>query len=360
VIGRDAAEPRESFQPPLYVHGLGHFHPENVIDNRFLEDLDIGTNDGWILERVGIRERRTVLPLDYIRRTRNADVRGAYEASLYTNAETGRRAALQALERAGITPKDVGMVVSGGCTTDASIPAEACRIAAALEIEAPAFDISSACSTFGAQLHVLSAMGLSLPPYVLVVSPENTTRVVSYADRSTAVLWGDGTSAAIVSTKVPSRVRIVKTTLDSSPSGWQAVRIPRFGHFVQDGSAVQRFAIKASVAAIREILGPARERVAANGGTIRFVGHQANRLMLEAVATRIEVGGHWHNIESFGNTGAAGAPSVLSQHWDELADGDVIVLAVVGSGLTWSSMLIEVGPPPRGWHVSLSTGKPEA
>jgi 3-oxoacyl-[acyl-carrier-protein] synthase-3 len=327
----------------IYLHGVGHFHPENIIDNRFLEDLDIGTSDAWILERVGIRERRTVLPLDYIRKTRNADVRGAWEASLYTNAETSRRAALQAIARAGIEPKDIGMVVSGGCTNDAAIPAEACRIAAALGVEAAAFDISSACSSFGAQLHVLSAMGAALPPYVLAVCPENTTRVINYSDRSSAVLWGDGTSAAVVSTKVPSRVRAVNTTLASSPSGWEAVRIPRFGHFVQDGAAVQRFAIKASVAAIREILAPARERVAVTGGTIRFVGHQANRLMLEAVTQRIEVGGHWHNIESFGNTGAAGAPSVLSQHWDDLVDGDVVVLAVVGSGLTWSSMLIEVG-----------------
>ncbi len=328
---------------PLFVHGVGHFHPENVIDNRFLEDLDIGTSDSWILERVGIRERRTVLPLDYIRRTRNADVRAGYEAALYTNAETAQRAALHALSRAGLAAKDVGMVVSGGCTTDASIPADACRVAAALGIEAAAFDIASACSSFGAQLHVLAAMGSALPPYVLLVSPENTTRVVDYADRSTAVLWGDGTSAAVVSSQVPARVRVTATTLESSPAGCDSVRIPRFGHFTQDGAAVQRFAIKATLAAVRELLVSARARVAETGGTIRFVGHQANRLMLEAVAQRIEVGAHWHNVETFGNTGAAGAPTVLSQHWDELAEGDVVVLAVVGSGLTWSSVQIEVG-----------------
>ena len=80
----------------LYLHGLGHFHSEVEIDNRFLEDLDIGTNDAWIMERVGIRTRRTLLPLDYIRETRNADPRMASEAMLYSNAETGRRAALMA------------------------------------------------------------------------------------------------------------------------------------------------------------------------------------------------------------------------------------------------------------------------
>ena len=73
----------------LYLHGMGHFHPENVITNRFLEELEIGTDEAWILERVGIRERRTVLPLDYIRQTKNRDPRAAHEASLYRNAETG-------------------------------------------------------------------------------------------------------------------------------------------------------------------------------------------------------------------------------------------------------------------------------
>jgi 3-oxoacyl-[acyl-carrier-protein] synthase-3 len=328
--------------PPLYVHGVGHFHPENVIDNRFLEELDIGTTDPWILERVGIRERRTVLPLDYIKKTRNADVRAAYEAALYSNVETGRRAALDALGRAGLTSKDIGMVVSGGCTNDAAIPAEACRIAAALGIEAVAFDLSSACSSFGAQLHLLASMS-GLPPYVLVVNPENTTRVVDYSDRATAVLWGDATSAAVVSSQVPARARVVKTTLASSPEGCDAVTIPRFGHFTQDGSAVQRFAIKASLAAVQALLPGARARILETHGAIRFIGHQANLLMLDAVARRIEVDSHWHNVESYGNTGAAGAPTVLSQHWSNLADGDVVVLAVVGSGLTWASVQIEIG-----------------
>ncbi|MEO7094033.1 MAG: ketoacyl-ACP synthase III, partial [Polyangiales bacterium] len=116
---------------PLHLHGVGHFHPENVIDNRFLEALDIGTTDEWILERVGIRARRTVLPLDYVKQTKNADLRAGHEAAMYSNVETGRRAALHALERAGLTPKDIGMVVAGGCTPEMAIPAEACRIAAA-------------------------------------------------------------------------------------------------------------------------------------------------------------------------------------------------------------------------------------
>lgn len=161
----------------LYLHSLGHFHPENVIDNQFLESLDIGTDDEWILERVGIRQRRTVLPLDFIRSSRNADLAAAQEAALYSNVETARRAALMALERAKLGPSDIGMVVAGGCAPEMQIPSEAARVANALGIEAPAFDVNSACSSFGAQLHLLAQM-TALPRFVLVVNPENTTRVV--------------------------------------------------------------------------------------------------------------------------------------------------------------------------------------
>lgn len=327
----------------LYLHGLGHFHPETVIDNRFLESLDIGTSDEWILERVGIRERRTVLPLDYLRTTRNADVRAGQEAATFSNVETGRRAGLMAIERAGLEPADIGMVIAGGCTPEMQIPSEACRIAAALGIEAPALDINSACSSFGAQLHLLAQMS-ALPRFVLVVNPENTTRVIDYRDRSSAVLWGDGTSAAVVSTQEPARVAITETLLASSPAGCALVTVPNFGHFAQEGSSVQRFAIKTTLACLDTMLPSARARAQQTGGRVRFIGHQANALMLDSVARRAEIDAadHFHNVESFGNTGAAGAPTVLSQRWAELGAGDTVVLVVVGSGLTWAALKLEV------------------
>jgi 3-oxoacyl-[acyl-carrier-protein] synthase-3 len=327
----------------LYLHAIGHFHPDNVIDNRFLQELDIGTDDEWILERTGIRERRTVLPLDYIRRTRNVDVRAGQEAAVYSNVETGKRAAMMALERAGLRAKDIGMVIAGGCCPEMPMPSEACRIAAALDIEAPAIDVNSACASFGVQLHMLASMA-RLPPYVLIVNPENTTRVVDYRDRSSCVLWGDGTSAAIASLEAPARVRIVETTLGSSPAAWAQVTIPRFGHFAQEGSVVQRFAIKTTQACVEAMLPAARARAARTGGALRFVGHQANLLVLESVVRRTHLAEHehWYNVIERGNTGAAGGPSVLSERWNELASGDVAILAVVGSGLTWSSALLEV------------------
>jgi 3-oxoacyl-[acyl-carrier-protein] synthase-3 len=322
---------------------MGHFHPETEIDNRFLEDLDIGTSDAWILERVGIRTRRSVLPLDYIRRTRNADVRAAQEASLYTNAETARRASLIALRRAGLNPSDIGLVLAGGCSAEMSIPAEACRVADALGIDAPAFDVSSACSSFGAQVWLLSALAKT-PMFVLVVNAENNTRVIDYRDRSSAVLWGDATSAAIFSAAVPARLRVGGATLGSHPRDWRAVTIPKHGHFQQEGAAVQRFAIRRTAACLQEALPAVRARLADANGKLHFIGHQANLLMLEAARRRagLAEAEHWSNVEHFGNTGAAGAPSVLSQHWNELAAGDDVLLVVVGAGLTWSSLHIDV------------------
>lgn len=324
----------------LYLHGLGHFHPENEIDNAFLESLDIGTNNRWITERVGIESRRTVLPLDYIRTTRNKDLRGAMEAVLYSNAETGRRAALNAIERAGLSPQDIGMVIAGGCSPDNCIPAEASRIANALGLGVPSFDLHAACSTFGAQLNLLDKMGTALPEYVLVVQPENITRVVDFSDRSTAVLFGDATSAAVVSTRVPARARIVCSTFGSDPSGCDEVTIPRLGYFGQNGSAVQKFAIKKMSALLTEIeegLEPERR------SRLIYVGHQANLTMLDSVCRRagIPPERHLHNIVRFGNQASAGAPTVLSQNWDRLRPGDVVALVVVGSGLSWSSLQIE-------------------
>lgn len=174
----------------LHLHGLGHFHPPNEITNAFLESLDIGTSDEWIMDRVGIRSRRSGLPLDYIRDTRNADPRAAIEAAEVSNAQMGARAAEMALERAGVSADQIGMVIGGGCAPDFAIPAEAARIANLLGIEAPCFDLASACTSYFAAVQMLSMMDpLKLPDFVLVIASEPMTRTVDYSDRNTAVLW---------------------------------------------------------------------------------------------------------------------------------------------------------------------------
>jgi 3-oxoacyl-[acyl-carrier-protein] synthase III len=329
----------------MYLHALGHFHPETLLTNDFLEDLGLETNDAWITERVGIRSRHTVLPLDYIRETRNRDVRGALEAAQYSNAQTGERAARMALERAGRSVKDVGMVIAGGCSPDECIPAEANRIAEALGIDAPSLDINAACSSFGAQLHFLTGMREErLPDFILVVNPENSTRVVDYSDRSSCVLWGDGTSAALLSPRVPGPWRITQTLLGGDPSGADKVRVPRAGHFIQQGAAVQTFAIKRATEtflSLREHY--LKSQPGRSPADLSLIGHQANLRMLEAVQRRTETSDarHFFNVDRRGNCGASGAPTVLSENWDNPAMGDAVAMAVVGSGLTWAGALLE-------------------
>ena len=326
----------------LYLHGLGHFHPENVITNAFLEELDIGTTDDWILERVGIRERRTLLPLDYIRETKNRDLRMATEVMVCGNAETGRRAAEMAIARAGISAQDVGMVISGSSAPDMVTPADACTIAAKLGLEVPCFDVNSACTSFHVAMNVLSMMDpAKVPTYVLSVVPEGVTRTVDYSDRSSAVLWGDGSTAAVLSTKERGRAEILGTAMESSPAGHDKVTIPRTGHFLQEGRTVQTFAIKKTVAGYRRL----RDAYAQEERRLHFVGHQANLSMLQKVCEMCEVAEdrHHHNVETFGNTAGAGSPGVVSMRWDEWTDADDVAVAGVGAGLTWASFLVRFG-----------------
>jgi 3-oxoacyl-[acyl-carrier-protein] synthase-3 len=323
----------------LHLHGIGHFHPENEITNAFLESLDIGTNEAWIMERVGIRSRRTVLSLDYIRQTKNEDPRAAREASSYDHAQLGARAARMAIERAGITPSDIGLVIAGGSAPDHTTPAEACTIAAALEIEKPAFDMNSACTSFFVPMHLLSMMDPArVPDFALIVTAETLTGVVDYRDRSTAVIWGDGAAAAVVSLRVPGRAQILGTTIESSPKGSEKVVIPRQSFFRQEGQAVQKFAVKAMTGMVRRF----QQEQTVAGRSMHFVGHQANVRMLESVsnACGIATGRHHHNVVDYGNTAAAGAPSVISMRWSAFSSEDDVAVAGVGAGLTWSSFLL--------------------
>lgn len=323
----------------LHLHGLGHFHPEHEITNRFLEELEIGTDEAWILDRVGIRSRRTVMPLDYIRATRNVDPRAGQEAATYDNAEMAARAARMAIARAGIALEDIGWVVGGGSAADTASPAEACNVARRLGLEVPAFDVNSACTSFFVAANLLSRMQpQAMPRFVLMVVPESLTKTVDYRDRATAVLWGDGAVAAVVSATEPGRAELIGTTMHSTPSGADKVVVPRQGFFRQEGGAVQKFAIKRTV----ECLESLRAEHASPTRSWGFVGHQANFRMLESVCRQCEIPPerHFSNVEQFGNTAAAGAPSVISQRWDDWTARDELGVVGVGAGLTWGGYVL--------------------
>jgi 3-oxoacyl-[acyl-carrier-protein] synthase-3 len=232
------------------------------------------------------------------------------------------------------------MVIAGSSSPDNVSPAEASAIATELGIEVPCLDMNSACSSFGMQINFLSRMKPdSLPPYILLVDSETLTKCVDYTDRSVAVLFGDGSSAAIVSTMLPARAAFMNCSFDSRPSAWEKVGITWGWRFYQDGNAVQGFAIRQTTNSVKIL----QDAFAAEAKRFIFIGHQANLLMLKTVSERrgIKPEHHWYNVDQFGNTGCCSAPAVLSMHWDEIKSGDRIAIAIVGAGLSWTHMLLK-------------------
>jgi 3-oxoacyl-[acyl-carrier-protein] synthase-3 len=328
--------------PNLQLHALGHAHPENELDNKFLESLDIGTSDEWIMERVGIRSRRTAMDLDYIRKTRNEDPRGAIEASYISNAGLAARAARMAVERAGISLSDVGMLIGGGCAPDTVSPAEACNISKELGIDIPSFDVNSACTSFFAGINVLSMMQPEkLPPYVLLIAADVMTRTVNYNDRASAVLWGDGSAAAVISTKEPANAEILDPVFAGNPLSAGLIVVPRLGHFHQEGRQVQMFAIKKTSAFVKEL----QAEYGQPDRNFHFIGHQANLRMLETVCGRCEIpeDRHHYNVDWYGNSGSSSSSCVASMSWEKWGPNDDIAMVGVGSGVAWSRYLIRFG-----------------
>jgi 3-oxoacyl-[acyl-carrier-protein] synthase-3 len=319
----------------IYVHGIGHFHPPNLIDSAFLEALDIGTTAKWIDEKLGIAERRTVLDLDYIRTTRNADFRAADEASAYTNADTAEIAAAMAFKRAGLSPRDIGVVISGSSTPRHLVPPEACILADRFGLEVPAMDINGACNSFLTQASMLAAMGENAPAdFYLIVQAENMTRHVSYNDRATAAIMGDCTTVVIVSTRVPAKMQVRDISLGCASSLWREAVIPVATHFYQNGREVKKFAVSKMLESVESQ--PDRD-------SMHFVFHQANyRLLQEVVGlAKIPEERHFCNVNRFGNCASAGSTSVLSQNWDLFHSQPMrINLAVIGGGLSWGMATI--------------------
>jgi len=134
-------------------------------------------------------------------------------------------------------------------------------------------------------------------------------------------------------------LEVIDTMVESAPSGWEHIIMPDGKTFYQNGAAVQKFAVTKTIAAAQDIL--ARNHLSTSQAQW-YIGHQANYRMLTSAMEKLGVNQdcHLYNVVDKGNQGAAGAPSVLSQNWERYKSGDYIVMAVVGAGLTWGSMLL--------------------
>ncbi len=325
----------------LHIVGMGHAHPKTVISNKFLEDLGTGTTAAWIEEKIGILERLTSLPLDYIRDTKNSDPREAVKIASDSPTSLGVAACQMAMERAGIGPDQIGMIIANGCTPIQTTPGESQRIGRALGIKnVRAFDIFTACPVLALHLEYLNnTKEETLPDYILCVSTACLTHKVNYSDRTDGAIWGDGAAAYIVSPRKEGKLKVKYAMYAGDPSRCDAVVVDTFGYFHQDGRAVRNFSVLQTVKLIRQL----ESMFEIDWQKDSFIGHQANYTMLEQIVSNREIPAesHWHNVRHIGNQAGASAPAVISMHWDKIKPKQNVVVAVVGAGLSWGSALLE-------------------
>ena len=319
---------------------MGYCHPETVIDNKFLEDLDVGTTAQWITEKIGIQTRLSTLPLDYIRTTRNQDPREALKVASMTPTEMGAKAARMALDRAGLRAEDVGLLITNCCTPNQTAPAESHRISKMLGVQGKSFDVFTACPAFALHMDFLNSYKEEkLPDYIVCISTAALTQHVNYNDRSDGAIWGDGAAAWIVSPRKQGKLNLLDSTFQADPTRAHAVVIETLGHFWQDGRAVRDFSVRQTVRLIKRL----EEKFEIDWNRDLFVGHQANATMLRQITENrgIPESNHWHNVTHVGNQAGAGAPAVMAMNWDRIAPGQKLAVAVVGAGLSWGSVLFE-------------------
>ncbi len=329
-----------------YIHALGHFHPPTILGNEFFDGLDIGSQGDWVEERTGIRERRSVLShADVLALASGQTTMEGLRAAgrVMSIAEMAEHAWVVLRERyPELEPTHIEALICGTSVPDFDIPANASTISARLGLRCLSFDANSACSSFVLDLHLArSLIASGAHRKIALFNPERYSLRVNFRDRNSCVLFGDGCSTALVSSVPrPGSLKVIDTLIMSDPSGYDLVKIPDGEHFSQNGKAVQKFAITKTIEATEQIL--ERNRLTP-ADVSYFTGHQANLRMVTSAADRLGLSAdrHLHNVASLGNQGAAGAPAVLSMNWDLFKKGDLIVLAVVGSGLTWGSALLQ-------------------
>jgi 3-oxoacyl-[acyl-carrier-protein] synthase III len=326
---------------PTTIRSLATYVPPRVLTNADLEKM-VDTSDEWILQRTGIRERHIV------------------DAGVATS-DLGQAAALKAIERAGLTPDDIGVIIVGTVTPDMLFPSTACLIQQKIGARrAWGFDLSAACSAFTYSVTTASQFVASgAHEHALVVGADVMSSIIDYSDRSTCVLFGDGAGAAVVSPAEPGDGRILDFEHEIDGSGGPALCMPAGGslrppshetveqrlHYVkQDGHAVFKFAVRKTEEIARRVL--ERNGLRANDLDL-FVSHQANRRIIQSAAERLGVDENKViiNIDRFGNTTAATIPLALNDAVcsGRLKKGDLVLLASVGAGFTVGSVLLRWG-----------------
>ena len=306
--------------PGFVIRGWGVAVPDKVVTN---DDLSVrlDTNDAWITERTGIRERRW----------------GGTTSSLAV--EAGQRA----LDHAGVSPQDIDLVILATTTPDAIVPGTATTVQDQLGIPAGAFDMNAACSGFVYGLVTAAGMLAIGCHRVLLIGSDTLSRITDLDDRKMAVLVGDG-AGAVVLEAVPGPGALRSWNLHADGSLRHLLYCDHGGYLVMDGQEIFR-------KAVRVVVDSAHQAVADAGLTFDdislLVPHQANLRIIQAAAQRLHLTEDRLAvvIDRSGNTSSASIPLALVDAIDHgrVHDGDNLLLTGFGGGMTWASAVVRWG-----------------
>ncbi|MFZ5912527.1 MAG: beta-ketoacyl-ACP synthase III [Chloroflexota bacterium] len=330
--------------PYAHITGWGMSVPEPVLTNEDLSKM-VDTNDEWIRERTGIRERRIA-------------------RENQSSASLAAAASLKALQVANLKPTDLDLIICSTSTPEHIFPATACLVQDQIgATRAGAFDLLAACTGF---IYALNMAAQSIRSgaikNALVIGAETLSRFVNWQDRNTCILFGDGAGAFVLqASEKPGGVR--SAVMRSDGSGGDLLILPGGGskhpateatvqagkHYIEmDGKEVFRFATRVMAQATREALAGA-------GLTVEdakwIIPHQANIRIIEAAARGLKLPMERFivNLEKYGNTSTASIPiaAVEAAEDGRLQPGDKVVFVGFGAGLTWGALTAEwSGPLP--------------
>ena len=320
------------------VAGTGSYLPERILTNDELSQM-VDTSDEWIVTRTGIRERRIAAEGEF-------------------TSHMASKAALKALEQAGMTAREIELIVVATITPDTPTPATACYVQQQLgAVNAVAFDISAACSGFLYAMKICKRL-ISDGAFknALIIGAEKLSTVTNWEDRATCVLFGDGAGAAVLRRALPGEGSIVATEMGTDGNLTHLLEIPGGGSaspITEDNVNLHTHTLnmqgkevfKITVTRMKEAAEKVIERAGWKAEEIACViPHQANLRIIDAIADRLAVPNErvFVNLDKYGNTSAAAVAIALDEanRSGAFKRGDHIVLVVFGAGLTWAAAAI--------------------
>jgi 3-oxoacyl-[acyl-carrier-protein] synthase III len=326
-------------KPMVEIVATGRWLPEREVTNQDLEK-ELDTSDEWIRERTGIRSRRIA----------DADT-GA--------ADMGAAASRIAMERAGIQPGEIDVIVVSTATPDRLLPSTACDLQALLgATNAAAYDIAAACSGFIYALSIAEGhLAAGRAEIALVVSTEKMSSIVDWGDRSTAVLFGDGAGAAIVKRSDRNGRGLISSFIRSDgtlaellwrPGG--GARVPMDLAVLDERNHLVKMAgrevFKAAVRSMAEAADQALLRAGLTGDDINLlIPHQANMRIIEATAkyAGVPMEKVFVNVDRYGNMSSATLPVALDEALESgrIGKGDYVLMVAFGAGFTWAAAVLQ-------------------